>query len=335
MMSIWWFIVVGLSSVVILLLFGRHFSLWLEAYVTGTKVRFISLILMSLRNVSAKEIVRCQVMSIQAGLPRIPSREMEAQYLAGGNVVLITKALIAAHRANIKLDWQTAAAIDLAGRDILEAVQVSVTPKVIDCPAPDAEHGNMLSGVSRDGIQLKVRVRVTVRTNLFQLIGGTTEETIIARVGEGIVSGIGSCDHFQDVLEDPQIISRLVIQKGLDSQSAFEIVSIDIADIDVGANIGAILQINQANADVRVARAEAEKRRAMAVADEQEMIALTRENQAMVVLAEAKIPAAIAEAYQCGNLRYQKSNVRINVDHSASMHRRIGESPLLTEELRN
>lgn len=215
----------------------------------------------------------------------------------------VTFALIAAHRANIALDWGTACAIDLAGRDILEAVQVSVNPKVIDCPDPKSGRGTTLDGVAKDGIQLKVRVRVTVRTNLLQLIGGATEATVVARVGEGIVSAIGSCDDYRVALANPMVITRQVLQKGLDSQTAFAIVSIDIADVDVGTNVGARLQIEQAQTDMRIAQAAAEKRRAMAVASDQENRALIQENRAAVVLAEAEIPRAMAEAFSTGSLR--------------------------------
>jgi len=242
-------------------------------------------------------------MAVQAGLPDVSTDAIEAQLLAGGNVQRVTLALVAAHRAKIDLDWDTAAAIDLAGRDILEAVRLSVNPKVINCPDPEAGRGNTLDGVAQDGIQLKVRVRVTVRTNVSQLIGGATESTVIARVGEGIVSAIGSCETYKVALNDPLLITRQVIERGLDAETAFAIVSIDIADITVGANIGARLQIDQANADIRIARAEAEKRRSMAIARLQEMVALKRENEAAVVLAEAEIPVAIAAAYRAGNLR--------------------------------
>lgn len=284
------------------LVVSRYFSLWLQAYVTGTHIGLFSLMLMSLRRVNPRLIVQCKVMAVQAGLADIPTRAIESQYLAEGNVLRVTLALIAAHRAGIELDWNTAAAIDLAGRDILEAVQVSVNPKVISCPDPETGHGDNLDGVAKDGIQLKVRVLVTVRTNLPQLVGGATEATVIARVGQGIVTAIGSCESYRDALADPLVITRQVIEKGLDSQTAFAIVSIDIADITVGANIGAQLQIDQANADIRIARARAEKRRAMAVAREQQMIALTRKNRAAVVLAEAQIPRAIAGAFRDGRL---------------------------------
>ncbi len=282
---------------------SRYFSLWLQAYVTGTRIGLLSLVLMSLRKVDPRVIVACQVKVVQAGLRDIPTNAIESQYLAGGNVQRVIMALIAAHRAGIELDWNTAAAIDLAGRDILEAVQVSVNPKVISCPDPESGRGNTLDGVAKDGIQLKVRVRVTVRTNLLQLVGGATESTVIARVGQGIVSAIGSCESYRDALADPLLITRQVIEKGLDSQTAFDIVSIDIADIDVGENIGAKLQADQAEADIRIARAHAEQRRAMAVAREQQMIALIQEHRAAVVLAESLIPSAIAEAFRNGQLR--------------------------------
>ncbi|MEQ9409074.1 MAG: flotillin-like protein FloA [Fuerstiella sp.] len=287
---------------------SRYFSLWLQAYLTGTRIGLFSLVSMSLRKVDPATIVRCKVMAVQAGLDDFSTDALEAQYLAGGNVNRVVLALIVAQRAGIELDWKTAAAVDLAGRNVLEAVQVSVNPKVIMCPDPETGHGDTLDGVAKDGIQLKVRVRVTVRTNLLQLIGGATESTVIARVGQGIVSAIGSCDSYRDALADPLVITRQVLAKGLDSQTAFAIVSIDIADIDVGANIGATLQSDQANADIRIARAHAEKRRAMAVARQQEMVALTTENQAAIVLAEAEIPAAIAAAFRKGQLRAGKGS---------------------------
>lgn len=301
-MARWGAFLAAALSCGLLLVISRYFSLWLRAYVTGTRIGLFSLVLMSLRKVDPRVIVQCKVMAVQAGLANFPTNAIEAQYLAGGNVQRVTLGLIAAHRAGIDLDWNTAAAIDLAGRDILEAVRVSVNPKVIFCPDPQTGHGDTLDGVAKDGIQLKVRVRVTVRTNLSQLVGGATESTVIARVGEAIVSAIGSCDSYRDALADPLLITRQVIERGLDSQTAFAIVSIDIADIDVGANIGAQLQMDQADADIRIARAEAEKRRAMALAREQEMLALTRENEAALVLAEAQIPSALAEAFRSGNL---------------------------------
>jgi uncharacterized protein YqfA (UPF0365 family) len=281
----------------------RYFKLWLRSYVTKAKIGMISLVFMSLRKVNPNVIVDAKVMSVQAGLTDVSTQALEAHFLAGGNIRRVIQALIAAHRAKIGLNWDTAAAIDLAGRNILEALQTSVNPKVIDCP--DARRGGRktLDGVSKDGIQLKARARVTVRTNLSQLVGGATEETIIARVGEGIVSAIGSCQSHKEVLANPMLIAKAVLDKGLDSQTAYEIISIDIADIDVGENIGARLQADQAEADMRVARAKAEERRAMAVAAEQAGKAETVENRAAVVLAEAEVPQAQAEAFRRGSLR--------------------------------
>lgn len=289
-------------GVVMFFLFLRYFNLWLRAYVTRAGISPFSLILMSLRKVNPHTIVEAKISAVQAGLDAISTHALGAHLLAGGNVTKVVRALIAAHRARISLDWDTAAAIDLAGRDVLDAVSTSVNPKVID--VPDPRRGRItLDGVAKDGIQLKAKARVTVRTNLSQLIGGATEDTIIARVGEGIVSAIGSCESHKDVLANPTLIAQNVLRKSLDSQTAYEIVSIDIADIDVGANVGARLQADQAEADLRVARARAEKNRADSVAQEQEMRALTQENQSKVVLAEAEIPKAMAEAYSRGQLR--------------------------------
>jgi uncharacterized protein YqfA (UPF0365 family) len=294
-------LLLGGLGLALLLVVGNYFSLWLRAYVTGTRISMLSLVLMSMRNVSPRVIVDCQTMAVQAGLVRHSTRDMESHYLAGGDVLRVTRALIVAHRANIPLDWNAAAAIDLAGRDILEAVQTSVSPKVIDCPAAGDPGRTSVDGVAKDGIQLKVRVRVTVRTNLQQLIGGATELAIIARVGQGIVAAIGGCDNYQEALANPLVIANEVMSKGLDAQTAFAIVSIDIAEIVVGKNIGARLQMEQAQADMRIAQAEAEKRRAMAVAQDQEMRALVQEHRAAVTLAEAQIPAGIAAAYRNGN----------------------------------
>jgi len=288
---------------VAIVVLGKFFNIWLQAFFTRSRVSLMSLLFMSLRKVNPKVIVDAKIMAVQAGLKNIPTQAMEAHYLAGGNIRRVIQALIVAHRAKIDLDWETASAIDLAGRNVLEAVQTSVDPKVIDCPDPRRTGRTTLDGVAKDGIQLKAKARVTVRTNLAQLIGGATEETVIARVGEGIVSAIGSSESHKDVLANPMLIARTVLAKSLDSQTAFEIVSIDIADIDVGDNVGARLQADQAEADVRVARAKAEERRAQAVAAEQEMKALTAENRAKVVLAEAEIPRAMAAAYLEGNIR--------------------------------
>jgi len=290
--------------------FARYFPLWLQAFFTGIQISLLDLVLMSLRKASPQVIVRCNVMAVQSGLT-LSSREIEALYLTGGDVQRVTLALIAANRAGISLDWDTAAAIELAGRDILEAVRVSVNPKVIDCPDPHGGQGGTLYGVARDGIQLKVRVRVTVRTNMLQLVGGATEETVIARVGQGIISAIGSCDSYRDALGDPRIITRQVIAKGLDSQTAFEIISIDIADIDVGTNIGAKLQIDQADTDVRVARAAAEKRTAMAIAEQHEMRAKVTHSRAKLVLAEAQIPLALAGAFRRGQFLSEGALLRL------------------------
>lgn len=298
---------IALFVAVLVFLFLKYFKLWLRAFVSRAQINPFTLVFMSLRKVNPHVIVDAKIMAVQAGLEDVTTSGLEAHFLAGGNLRRVVQALIAAHRAKIELDWNIAAAIDLAGRNVLEAVQTSVNPKVIDCP--DVKRGGRLTldGVAKDGIQLKARARVTVRTNIAQLIGGATEETVIARVGEGIVSAIGSSDSHKEVLANPQKISRAVLAKGLDSQTAFEIVSIDIADIDVGENVGARLQADQAEADMRVARAKAEERRAMAVANEQTMKALTEENRAKVVLSEAEVPLAIAEAFRGGSLRATKS----------------------------
>src|SRR5438128_11033227 len=245
-------------------------------------------------------IVRQKIALVQAGV-KVDNRELEAHYLARGNVPKVAAAVIAAHKAGIDLPWRIAAAIDLAGRDILDAVKTSVNPKVIDCPDP-AKGRPTLDGVCRNGIQLKARARVTVRTKLDRLVGGATEETIIARVGEGIVKAIGSAEHHTDILANPNLISQAVLKNSLDSQTAFEIVSIDVAEVDVGANIGANLQADQAGADLRVAQARAERTRAEAVAQEQVMRAKVEENRAKVVLSEAEIPLAIAQAFREGKL---------------------------------
>jgi uncharacterized protein YqfA (UPF0365 family) len=300
--------ILGLVGLGFVFMFFRYFKLWLRGFVTKAGISPATLVFMALRNVNPHVIMDARIMAVQAGLTDVTPQGLEAHYLSGGNVRRIVQALIAAHRAKIDLNWFTASAIDLAGRNVLEAVQTSVNPKVIDCPDPRRGGRKTLDGISKDGIQLKARARVTVRTNLAQLVGGATEETIIARVGEGIVSAIGSSKSHKEVLANPQLIARAVLAKGLDSQTAFEIVSIDIADVDVGENVGARLQADQAEADVRVARAKAEERRAMAVANEQEMKAVTVENQAHVVLAEAEVPLALADAFRQGSLRSSSSS---------------------------
>lgn len=295
--------IVGMLLLAFVFLFFRYFKLWLRGFVTKARISPVTLVFMSLRKVNPHVIMDARIMAVQAGLTDVSVQGLEAHYLTGGNVRRVVQSLIAAHRAKIELNWNTASAIDLAGRNVLEAVQTSVNPKVIDCPDSRRGGRKTLDGIAKDGIQLKARARVTVRTNLAQLVGGATEETIIARVGEGIVSAIGSSATHKDVLANPQLIARAVLAKGLDSQTAFEIVSIDIADVDVGENVGARLQADQAEADVRVARAKAEERRAMAVANEQEMKAVTVENQSHVVLAEAEVPKAMADAFRRGRLR--------------------------------
>lgn len=303
MLLIGFLIIFGFFMIVFMFMFASVAALWFRAFMSGAMVGPLQMVVMKLKKVNPQVIVDSRIMAVQAGLTGVTTNAMESHYLAGGNVPIIVRSLIAAHRAKIDLDWNTAAAIDLAGRNVLEAVQTSVKTKVIDCPDPSRHGRSTLDGVARDGIQLKARARVTVRTNLGQLVGGATEETVIARVGEGIVSAIGSCETHKEVLANPMLIARAVLNKGLDSQTAYEIVSIDIADIDVGDNVGARLQADQAEADVRIARAKAEERRAQAVAREQEMKALTQEHQAEVVLAEAEIPKSMAEAYRGGSLR--------------------------------
>ena len=292
----------GLFALIVLILFTVYGKLWIQAFFAEARVPLWRLFVMRLQGIAPKTIVDNRITAVQAGL-NVPTQLMEAHYLAGGSVNRIVRALIAAQRARIELDWDTAAAIDLAGRDVLEAVRTSVDPKVIDCPDPRRHGRSTLDGIAKDGIQLKARARVTVRTNLRQLVGGATEDTVIARVGEGIVSAIGSCTTHKDVLKNPKLIAQAVFNKGLDAQTAYEIVSIDIADIDVGDNVGARLQADQAEADLRVARAKAEERRAEAVATEQEMRARTMDNRAAVVQAEAAIPVAMADAFRKGNMR--------------------------------
>lgn len=284
-------------------------KLWFQAYMSSADVTLLSLVGMGFRQVRPTVIVTAKIMAAQAGLNinrrnGISTQRLEAHYLAGGDVMKVVTAIIAAQRAGIDLDFDRAAAIDLAGRDVLDAVKTSVYPKVIDCPDPRSGK-NFLSAIAKNGVELKISARVTVRTNLEQLIGGATEETVIARVGESIISSIGSSTNHQDVLENPDRISKAVLKRGLDAHTAFEIVSIDIADIDVGENIGARLLADQAEADTRVARANAERRRAEAIAQEQEMRANVAENRARLVLAEADVPLAMANAFRQGRLRVE------------------------------
>jgi uncharacterized protein YqfA (UPF0365 family) len=294
-------VLLGIVALTMLLLVFNYGQLWFQAFWSKARVTFFELLGMSLRKVNARTIVQARIMATQAGLGNISARKLEAHYLAGGDVPRVIRALIAAQRADLDLDYDKACAIDLAGRDVLDAVQTSVNPKVIDCP--DATSGkSTLSAVAKNGVELKIRARVTVRTNLQQLIGGATEETIIARVGEGIITSIGSAESHFKVMEHPDTISKAVLQRGLDAQTAFQIVSIDIADIEVGENIGARLQADQAEADTRVARAKAEERRAVAIAREQEMKAATAENRARLIDAEALVPKSIGEAYRAGRI---------------------------------
>ena len=309
-------IILGVGVFALLVAFAvlaRYLRLWVQSVASGAGIGLFDLVAMSFKKVNPTVIVRSKIMAVQAGLgdsTGLTLQALEAHYLAGGRVPLVVQALIAANKAKItELDFKRAAAIDLAGRNVREAVQTSVYPKVIDCPGKNSGRES-LDAVAKNGIQLKVKARVTVRTNLYQLIGGATEETIIARVGEGIVSAIGSAERHTDVLENPDVISKTVLARRLDANTAFEIVSIDIADIDVGANIGARLQADQAEADTRVARAKAEERRAFAIAREQEMKASTAENRTRVLQAESLVPKAMGEAFRAGRMTTAPGNAR-------------------------
>jgi uncharacterized protein YqfA (UPF0365 family) len=302
--------IIGLFLLIAAIAFAAYGKLWFQAYMSNADVSILALIGMGFRQVNSRLIVQAKIMASQAGLDinrrtGISTQRLEAHYLAGGNVTNVILAIIAAQRAGIRLDFDQAAAIDLAGRDVLDAVRTSVMPKIIDCPDPRSGKAT-LSAVAKNGIEMLVKARVTVRTNLAQLIGGATEETIIARVGQGIVTSIGSADTHKDVLESPNKISRNLLDRGLDSQTAFEIVSIDIAQVQVGQNIGARLQADAAEADTRVARAQAERKRAEAIALEQEMKAKVAENRSRLVEAEAAVPMAMADAFRKGNLTSAK-----------------------------
>jgi uncharacterized protein YqfA (UPF0365 family) len=322
-------IVIGsIFSLLILLLIFKYAWLYIQALASGANVALLQLIGMTFRRVNARIIVEARIMAKKAGLD-YDTQQLEAHYLARGNVPNVIRALIAADKAKIDLGFDRACAIDLAGRDVLDAVRTSVNPKVIDCPDP-TKGRQTIDAVAMDGIQLMAKARVTVRANIERLVGGATEETIIARVGEGIVTTIGSAETHKKVLESPDSISKKVLEKGLDSGTAFEILSIDIADIDVGHNIGAKLQADQAEADKIVAQAEAEKRRAMAVAREQEMTALVEENRAKVVLAEAEIPKAISQAFREGNLGimdyYHLRNIQADTEMRTSISKTSGDT---------
>ena len=314
-------VVVTIGLLIGLAIGFSYFRLWIQCWLTQARIGIFDLIGMTFRKVDPRIIVRSKIMAVKAGIyddSGVTCSALEAHYLSGGNVPLVIRAMVAARKAKtIEVTFREASAIDLAGRDILESVQTSVYPRVIDCPAKESAK-RTLDAVAKNGIQLKVKARVTVRANLQQLIGGATEETIIARVGEGIVSAIGSSDSHKAVLENPDLISKAVLSRRLDSQTAFEIVSIDIADIDVGDNIGARLQADQAEADTRVARARAEGRRAMMVASEQEEIASIEESRAELVKAEAEVPKAMAAAFRSGKLGileyYKLRNVQADTE---------------------
>ncbi|MHC4428424.1 MAG: flotillin-like protein FloA [Planctomycetota bacterium] len=315
------FIVVGIIALIALFIAGQYISLWFQALISGARVGFLDLIMMRFRKVRPQEIVINRISAKKAGLD-LPTNDLESHYLAGGRVTNVVRAMIAADKASIELPWNHATAIDLAGRDILDAVRTSVDPKVIDCPQT-ASGKTTIDAVAKDGIQLKVKARVTVRANLARLIGGATEETVIARVGEGIVSAIGSAASHKAVLENPDQISKAVLGKGLDSGTAFEILSIDIADVDVGTNIGAKLQADQAEADKKRFQAEAEKRRAMAIAQEAEYGAEVQKNRALVVLAEAEVPKAMADSFRQGHLGIMDYYRMRNVVADTSMRESI------------
>ena len=314
------FVIVGSIIALFLLFYILPVNLWFTAQLSGVRINLLNLVLMRLRRVPPSLVVNAMITSTKAGL-NITSNEIETHFLAGGHVNNVIKALISADKANIPLDFKLATAIDLAGRDVFEAVQLSVNPRVINTPP--------VAAVAKDGIQLIAKARVTVRANINQLVGGAGEETILARVGEGIVTTIGSAVSHKEVLENPDKISKVVLSKGLDSGTAFEILSIDIADIDIGDNIGAKLQTDQAEADLKVANAKAEERRAIAVAYEQEMKAKAQDARAKVIEAESQIPLAIAESFRSGNLGsmdyYRMQNIQADTDMRESISRPAGE----------
>ena len=311
-------ILIIVAAIIVLLVFFYYcpFFLWISARVSGVKISLLQLVLMRIRQVPASVIVRAMIEAHKAGLSDVTRDDLEAHYLAGGNVEKVVHALVSASKANIPLSLKIATAIDLAGRDVFQAVQMSVNPKVIDTPP--------VTAVAKDGIQLIAKARVTVRANIHQLVGGAGEDTVLARVGEGIVSSIGSSESHKQVLENPDSISRLVLKKGLDSGTAFEILSIDIADIDIGKNIGAALQIDQAQADKNIAQAKAEERRAMAIALEQEMKAKAQEARAKVIEAEAELPRAMAKAFTDGNLGVMDYYRLKNMEADTNMRESLG-----------
>lgn len=320
-------VLLAVAVVVLLCVFFYYcpFFLWISARVSGVRISLVQLVLMRIRQVPASVIVRALIEAHKAGLSDVTRDDLEAHYLAGGNPERVVHALVSASKANIPLGFKMATAIDLAGRDVFQAVQMSVNPKVIDTPP--------VTAVAKDGIQLIAKARVTVRANIRQLVGGAGEDTVLARVGEGIVSSIGSSASHKQVLENPDSISKLVLSKGLDSGTAFEILSIDIADIDIGKNIGAVLQIDQAQADKNIAQAKAEERRAMAIAREQEMKALAQEARAKVIEAETELPKAMAQAFLNGNLGIMDYYRLKNVEADTRMRTSLAdENPIETSE---
>lgn len=318
-------ILILIAAVIVLCIFFYYvpFFLWISARVSGVKISLMQLFLMRIRQVPASIIVRALIEAHKAGLNDVSRDDLEAHYLAGGNVEKVVHALVSASKANIDLGFKMATAIDLAGRDVFQAVQMSVNPKVIETPH--------VTAVAKDGIQLIAIARVTVRANIRQLVGGAGEDTVLARVGEGIVSSIGSSESHKQVLENPDNISKLVLRKGLDSGTAFEILSIDIADIDIGKNIGAALQIDQAQADKNIAQAKAEERRAMAIALEQEMRAKAQEARAKVIEAEAELPRAMAQAFLSGNLGIMDYYKMKNIESDTNMRQNIANPPAATK----
>jgi uncharacterized protein YqfA (UPF0365 family) len=308
-------VIIGIAVLVLIYFVGSAISLWIQALVSGARVSLIAIVFMRFRKVPPKLIVNVKIMAVKAGLD-ISTNDLESHFLAGGDVMRVAQALIAADKASIELNFNRAVAIDLAGRNVLEAVQMSVNPKVIETP--------LVAAVAKDGIQLKAIARVTVRANIDRLVGGAGEETVLARVGEGIVTTIGSAESHKLVLENPDMISKRVLEKGLDSGTAYEILSIDVADVDVGKNIGAELETDRAEADKKIAQAKAEERRAMAYAVEQEMKARVQEMQAKVVEAEAKVPLAMAEAFIKGNLGVMDYYKMKNIAADTQMRDKIG-----------
>jgi len=313
--------VFAIILIVLLSIVGKYISLWFQAFVSGTPIPFFNIIGMSLRKIPPRIIVNARINAYKAGLKQISVADLETHYLAGGHIEAVVSSMIAADKANINLDWRRATAIDLAGRDIRDAINTSVHPKVIDCPSG----GGYSTGVAKDGIQIHVRARVTVRTNMLQLVGGATEETIIARVGEGIVSAIGGADTHMDVLSAPEKISKRVLEKGLDSSTAFMILSIDIVEMTLGENVGARLRADKAESDKRIAQAEAEKRRTMAVAAEQENKAKVKDKEAALLEAQATIPLAMAEAFRKGNLGIMDYMRIQNVDADTTMRKALAK----------